>query len=337
MIMQRPGYHRPHRLRRAVLLCTGACCAAVLWAGAWPNGRAYAATLRPFSQIKGPTVHLADLFDDLGGVADRVLGRAPAPGERILVKAPQLAAIARDFDVDWRPQSGSEQAVIERSGDRLPRDLVLAALRAALAEAGAPADLDIMTPDAQEVLVPAGSIVHPEISQLSYDEVRGNFSAILSVALPDMPALHLRLSGTAVALVQTTVAARRLAAGAIVGADDVRTARVQAPKLRGAAPMLPQAAIGLTLRRGIAPGQPVTQADLVRTNIVQRGDRVRMTLVSDGLVVSAEGIAAQAGAHGDRIRVENPASHLLVEAEVTGAGQVKVTPLPATVSFASVQ
>jgi flagella basal body P-ring formation protein FlgA len=62
-----------------------------------------------------------------------------------------------------------------------------------------------------------------------------------------------------------------------------------------------------------------------------------MTLVSDGLVVSAEGIAAQAGAHGDRIRVENPASHLLVEAEVTGAGQVKVTPLPATVSFASVQ
>jgi hypothetical protein len=41
---------------------------------------AQAAMLKAFSQITGGTVRLGDLFDDLGGTPDRVLGPAPAPG-----------------------------------------------------------------------------------------------------------------------------------------------------------------------------------------------------------------------------------------------------------------
>ena len=75
-----------------------------------------AATLRSFIEISGSSVRLSDLFDELGPVPDRVLGAAPAPGDRITVNSPQLAAIAQDFDVAWRPSTGAENVVVQRAG-----------------------------------------------------------------------------------------------------------------------------------------------------------------------------------------------------------------------------
>ena len=82
-------------------------------------------------------VRLSDLFDDAGPRAGQVLGPAPAPGARIVVEAPQLAAIARQFGVDWRPASPADSAVIDRPGRLLPREDVLA--RAARGARRAPA------------------------------------------------------------------------------------------------------------------------------------------------------------------------------------------------------
>ncbi len=325
---------RLFRLPRPTLWvsCGAAFCAAGL---ACPP--AAAALLRPFSQITGPTVHLADLFDQLGSTPDRVLGRAPLPGGRIVVNAPQLAAIARDFDVDWRPASGSEQSVIERRGDTLPRAAILSALHDALVDAGAPADIEILAPDLQEILVPAGTLVQPVISQASYDERNERFTALITVAAPEMESRQIRLSGNAFAMVQTAVATHRLSHGSLLQAADITQKRVRASLLHGAAPLAPQAGVGLTLRRDVAAGQPVTPAELVKTSIVQRGDRVRMTLQSEGLSLSAQGIASQAGALGDRIRVENPVSHRLVDAEIIGPGEVSVAPRAAAISLATAQ
>jgi len=103
---------------------------------------ATAATLRPLTTLDGPNVRLGDLFDDTGQDAGRVLGSAPQPGARIVVEAAQLAAIARQFGVDWRPASLADHAVIERPGRLLPRSVVIDALRTALHGVGAGEDLD---------------------------------------------------------------------------------------------------------------------------------------------------------------------------------------------------
>ena len=295
----------------------------------------HAAILRPFTQITGPTVRLADLFDELGATPDRVLGAAPAPGVRIVVNSPQLAAIARDFAVDWRPASGGEQAVIERRGDALSQDAISIVLRRSLAEAGAPEDCDVASPDLQPIVVPAGAAVHTEVSQLTYEQERGHFSALLTVSAPDMASVQTRISGQVVPMVQTAVATRRLTPGGIVGDGDIQLTRVRLASLRGGAALLPQAAYGLSAKRAIAAGQPLSMADLMRPPMVLRGASVRMTLNSDGIALSAQGIATESGARGDRIRVENPASHLMVEAEVTGEDEVRVSPRAAAITLVS--
>ncbi len=296
---------------------------------------AQAAILRPFTQITGGTVRLADLFDNLGSTPDRILGAAPAPGARITVASPQLAAIARDFNVDWRPQTGGERAIVERRADAMPQSRITEALRQALAANGAPDIFDIASPDIQPVLLPAGAIADPAVSQLSYDPQTARFTALVAIAVPDSESVQIRVSGQVIPMAITAVAATRLSPGHLVTASDMRPGRVRAALLRGASSIRPQDALGMAVRHDVTPGQILTLADLTHPALVQRGALVRMLLDSDGLSLSAQGIAAEAGARGERIHVENPLSHRVVMAEVMGPDTVRVAPNAAAVTLVS--
>jgi flagella basal body P-ring formation protein FlgA len=298
---------------------------------------AASAMLRPFSPISTDTVHLGDLFSDLGNTPDRVLGAAPAPGARVIVPSTQLAAIARDFGVDWRPQSGSEQVVVERRCYPLPTSQVMQALRLALQEAGAPPDIDVATPGFEPVLIPAGSHAEPHVNQLSYDAPSGRFTALISVAIEGAPEAQLRLSGQAIAMQQALVATRRLTHGGLITPADIRPARVRTALLRNSAVPAMQDAVGLSLRHDVQAGQILTNADLTHPALVERGSLVHMSLDSDGLSLSAQGIAKEEGAAGARIHVENPLSHQVVVAEVTGVGEVRVAPRAAVIALVSTQ
>ena len=314
-------------MRTQLLLATMLACASV--------ATAHAAILRPFSRITAGTVRLGDLFDELGATPDRVLGTAPAPGARIVVGSPQLAAIARDFNVDWRPQTGGEHAVVERRADVLPQARVSDAIRAALIAAGAAGDFDVVSPDIQPVLVPVGSNPEPAISQLS-TQPDGHFTALVSIDIPDSDAVQIRVSGQLIQMANASVATRRLSPGTVLEDGDLHPARVRAAMLHGAHSVDAEAAIGMSMRHDVQPGQMLTLLDVSRPMLVQRGAVVRMSLSSDGLSLTAQGIAAESGGSGDRIRVENPLSHLMVVGEVTGPGEVHVAPRGAVVALASV-
>jgi flagella basal body P-ring formation protein FlgA len=298
---------------------------------------AFAADLRPYTITTSPSVRLADLFDNLGRTPDRVLGRGPAPGERIVVAAPQLAAIARDFNVDWRPSTGAEQAVVERRADTLPRAVILAAVRQALQAAGAPDGSDVVMPDTQPIMVPAGSQPIPEILQCNYDSATGRFTALVSVVSPDMPPVQQRVSGAVVVLVAATVPIHRLARGSVIAATDVQSMRVRVNLLHGSTAVRQDQAEGMVLKHDVAAGQPLTSLDVARVDLVLRGSLVHMTLNSGGILLAAEGIARDSGAAGDRVHIENPTSHAIVEAEVIGPDAVRVAPRRATVALVSAQ
>lgn len=291
-----------------------------------------AATLKAMTTLHGPSVLLSDLFDDAGANAGRVLGPGPAPGGRIVVEAPQLAAIAKQFGAVWKPGSTADRAVLEWPGRPLGRDEAVAALRDALIAAGVPADCDIDLPGFSPPLVPFDVEAKPAVSQLDYDRASGRFTAALSVAAPGMGPINLRLAGHVDETIEVPVATARLAAGSVLRAEDVHMARVRTGQLRGEVVHQPAEAIGMQLRRQILAGQPLAVADLGRPTLVQRGATVLMQLDSPGIALTAQGQAMEAGAIGERIRVLNPVSGAVVEAEVLAPDRVRVMPgaLPLT-------
>ncbi|OJW22304.1 MAG: flagella basal body P-ring formation protein FlgA [Rhodospirillales bacterium 69-11] len=285
-----------------------------------------AATLRPATTLHGPLVLLRDLFDDAGPNAGRVLGPGPAPGGRIVVEAPQLAAIARQFGVAWRPVSKGDRAVLEWPGRPLPRQEVVAAVRLALVASGAAEDCLIELPGFNPPLVPLEAAPRADVTQLDYESGTGRFTAVLSVLAPGMEPVNTRVSGRVEDTIELPVTTTRLNAGTVLRPEDVHLARIPATLARGEVVHDVADAVGMQIKRSVAAGQPLTTADLARPVTVVRGATVQMRLQSPGLELTGQGVAMEAGATGERIRVLNPTSRAVLEAEVLGPNLVRIAP-----------
>lgn len=284
---------------------------------------AHAAVLRGGTTLGAASVRLSDLFD--GVARDLVIGSGPEPGGQIVVESAQLGAIARQFNVDWRPTSTADRIVLERPGKPFPREQAIAALRLALRVAGAAADAEIEMPGYLPPVVPNDATPHADVGQLDYAASDGRFTAVLSITDPGMAPVHARLSGHVVEMSDVPVATHRLTPGTIIGPADLQMTRLRTAAVRGEVVQFSAQAIGLALRRAIGPGAPLLLADLGRPQLVQKGEPVQMQLDTPGLSLSARGVAMESGAAGERVRVLNVQSRAVMEAEVLGAGQVRVS------------
>ena len=289
---------------------------------------ATAATLKPFTTLSGPVVTLADLFD---GAGDRALGPAPAPGARITVEARQLEAIARQYGVDWRPMGASDRAVLDRPGRALGRDEVTGPLRAALAAAGAPRDGELELPGFTAPVVGMGA-TQPEVMQLELDSSSGRFTALVSVAGDGGPAAQLRLSGRMLEMADVPVPRRRMVPGDVIETGDLEWVRMRATQAKGEVVRAMREAVGQALRHAVQPGQPIQLADLGRPVVVQKGTPMLLALNTPGIELTTQGVAMEPAGMGERIHVLNPASRVVVEAEVTGPGRARVLPGSAPVN-----
>ncbi len=290
---------------------------------------ATAATLKPFTTLSGPVVTLADLFD---GAGDRALGPAPAPGARITVEARQLEAIARQYGVDWRPMGASDRAVLDRPGRTLGRDEVTGPLRTALTAAGAPRDSELELPGFTAPVVGMGAKAEAEVTQLEYDGGSGRFTALVSVAGDGGSAAQLRLSGRMLEMTELPVPRRRMMPGDVIETGDLEWVRLRAAQAKGEVVHAMREAVGQALRHSVQPGQPIQLADLGRPVVVQKGTPMLLALDTPGIQLTAQGVAMEPAGMGERVHVLNPASRVVVEAEVTGPGRARVLPGSAPVN-----
>lgn len=298
----------------------------ILLLGLSAAASAEAATLRTMTTLHGPSVYLRDLFDDAGRNADQLLGPSPDPGGRIIVESAQLDAIARQFTVAWRSVSRADRAVLEWPGHPLRREDAIEAVRTAITAAGAPEDYEIEIPGFSPPLIPFEAAAVPTVSQLDYDNNTGRFTAMLSVTSEGMNPINVRISGRADEMAEAPVALTRLLPETVLRADDVHMARVRVALIRTEIAKSLDQIIGMELRHPLPAGQPLRLADLTRPALVQRGSTVQIQLTSAGLTVSGQAVAIEAGAEGDRIRVQNLNSRALLMAEVVGPGKVRVMP-----------
>ncbi len=288
------------------------------------SAAAEAATLKPFATLPGSVVRLSDIWD--GVENDKPLGPAPAPGGRITVPAPQLAAIARQFGVDWRPASSGDRAILERPGRTLTRDDIKPPIFEALTGAGASPDAELEIGAFTAPPLPADAKPQFTVQQLDLDRLSGRFSATLDVNADGAPSMAVRVTGRLQEMVDLPVARRRMMPGEVIAAADLDWSRMHSGLVRGEFVRVPAQAIGLALKHAISADQPIPSADLGRPEIIRKGENMTLSLENPGLALTAQGVATEPGGVGDHIRVLNAFSRVTLEAEITGPGQGRIIP-----------
>lgn len=92
---------------------------------------------------------------------------------------------------------------------------------------------------------------------------------------------------------------------------------------RGATPMA--AAIGQQAARRLDAGTVVRSGDLVRPQVVRRGEAVTITLVANGLSITTAGRALSGGGVGDPVHVVSLATNRTLDATIESSGHVRLT------------
>ncbi|WNJ78446.1 flagellar basal body P-ring formation chaperone FlgA [Cedecea neteri] len=133
------------------------------------------------------------------------------------------------------------------------------------------------------------------------------------------------LPTTLLAAEQNVVTAKNaLERGHVLTQADLQLKTLQASAARAGYLTDPKDAIGMTLKRRLRADQPVTRAHLDSPVLIERGQRVLMVALQDGIEARTVGEAMKKGRKGEMIKVKNESSQRVVSAVVADAGVVRM-------------
>jgi flagellar basal body P-ring formation protein FlgA len=254
-------------------------------------------------RMRSPAGFAACLLAAATTLAPGVAGAAATAAHSTFPGAASVAAPAGDILAD---------AAVE--------DLIRLALADRQVDAGSAA-VELTGMSARPSL-PAGARL--AIERLSYQPVGRRFTAVLAAQAPGMPTQRLTVVGRLREEVQVPVLARRIQAGEVIAASDLRWLPVRDRGLPGNTVYDPGDLVGLSPRRSLAPGVPVVAADLKRPVAIAKGALVTLVLSAPNLQLTARGRALEDGAVGQSVRVANAQSRSVVAGVVLANGQVAV-------------
>lgn len=145
----------------------------------------------------------------------------------------------------------------------------------------------------------------------------------LLVALASAVVTTAVMAQSAPTLTETAVLGRFVDKGELLATGDFTLAPLPMGQARDA--LAPSDATGMEAARRLAAGSPVRRSDLVKPQLVRRGEAVSIALRSGGLSIVTEGRALSGGARGDLVRVISLATSRTLDATVDGSGSVRLS------------
>ena len=165
-------------------------------------------------------------------------------------------------------------------------------------------------PEPLSVSMPGGERL--DLRRLRFD-VRCEAGSGWEVAVTVKPDIYL----------QVLMAKETLERGHVLSAADLTRRKFNISNLRSGYITRPDEVVGLTLKRRIRELQPISQSQLDTPVMVERGQRVLMIAIQDGVEARTMGVASKKGRKGEMIKVKNESSEREVSATVVDMGVVR--------------
>ena len=277
--------------------------------------------------VTGDVVHIGDLVENAGPVADVPVFRAPDLGTTGAVTTDRIVDAIRPhqlIDIDTR---GLSQVIVTRASRAISAQEISGRVASALAgQYGFGEAHNILVNfdhDVRTLQVEANVTGELQVLALAYDPRTARFDVTFD--LPSSMELRwqaARYTGTVIETVDAVAVDHPIERGQILKASDLSILR--RPKTEGGALTDLPAVAGLAARHELRPGQALHAADVMKPEIVQRNDNVTIVYEAPGVMLTLRGQAQDAGALGDTIGVLNSESKRVVQAVVSGPGRVTV-------------
>ena len=128
------------------------------------------------------------------------------------------------------------------------------------------------------------------------------------------------------ATVEVLTYARSLAAGDIVQPEDVVWSSVQAHQAPAGGPQDADQVVGLSAKRALRAGAPVTSRDLAWPQVIARNDMVEVAYIAGGVELTITGKAVRNASAGEAVPVLNLQSGRTIDAVAVSPGRAVAGP-----------
>jgi flagella basal body P-ring formation protein FlgA len=279
--------------------------------------------------VTSSVVRIGDLIENAGIVANIPIFRAPDLGTTGTVPVETVVAAVRPHALVGFDTGGAADVVVTRAAREIPVADIEKTLASAIAgrfNIGAAADIKVyFDRDPRTIQVDPSAQGDVQVGRLNYDGRSGRFDTMLEIPTgANGKRGLLRLTGRAVATVETVMVSRTIDRGAVLRAADLVVERRPRSEVgRDAIGNLDQA-VGQAARNTLRPGQALRSADLTKPEIVLRNEMVTIVFEAPGLTLTMRGKALDSGTEGDMISVLNEQSKRTVQGVVVGPGHVVV-------------
>jgi flagella basal body P-ring formation protein FlgA len=278
----------------------------------------------PCVVVDGPRIlgrHLAAAEPAFAAIApDQAFGFTPAPGARRTVEPGELRRWARQGGLELEIQQSL--CFVART-EQLTEEKITAALRTALA---LPEDASIRITSHSNWPVPVGTLEFPAIpaTQLRPDRPDGTRLFRGVIRYGDR-LTHPVWARAAIGVRQPyLVAAEALRADQPISPQQLELREHEGFPLPAGVATSTAEVSGRAPRQTIAAGQPLRLSQLTEPVVVNAGELVEVEVRSGQARIRFSGHARTAGRAGQRILIENPATHRRVSARVVAPGRAVV-------------
>lgn len=283
-------------------------------------------------------VRIGDLVENAGVAANTPIFRAPDLGQTGAVPARAVLDAVRPYGLISVDARGiTEISVTHASRTIAAEDIeqrVVAALTARY-NLGKPESLKItFDRDVRPIELALTSMAEPAVARAGYDTYSRRFD--VTFELPGATRASFRFTGTAVETVEAAVPTRAINRGDVIKASDIAVERRPKSEFTTTQPAKADEVAGLAARNNLRAGQPLRSADLMKPEVVRKGDMVLLQYEVPGIMLTMRGQAQDNGAEGDIVNVLNVNSKRVIQGVVTGPGRVSVAaPKPARLAAAA--
>jgi flagellar basal body P-ring formation protein FlgA len=313
-----------HTIRRTIATLT---MLSALGGAAAAQSAPPAPALRASVTVTSDVVHIGDLVENAGPVADIPIFRSPDLGTTGVVVTDRIVAAIRPHQLIGIDTRGLGEVVVTRSSRAITAQEISGRIAQALAGQYGFGDahniLVNFDRDVRTLQVESDATGELQVLGIAYDPRAGHFDVTFGLQSSiEMHRQSTHYTGTAIATVDALAVDHPIERGQVIKASDVTVLR--RPKTDGGAVTDMKAVVGLAARRQLQANQPLNAADLMKPEIVSRDHTVTIIYQAPGVTLTLRGQAQDSGALGDTISVLNIESKRVIQAVVSGPDRVTV-------------
>lgn len=274
---------------------------------------------------------IAEVHSDDITLADTVVGlkkvriaESPKPGDNLSISAYKILDALREGGVDLKKvgYSFARSMRVRRASRMVREDELIDAIQSIL-------DQEKRDATVNEVFYSGAAAIAPGDAKFSAKEIRsrkrGRSTFEVFAKVKGEAPLRIRVDANIDEWAEVPVARHSIQRGSVVSERDLMRARLNIAAIPPDSSTDEAAIIGYEATQTIQQGDVFRNATLNIPAMIENGEKVTMVYKLKGLSATATGIAMQAGAAGDSIRIRNTSSKKILVGKVVEPGLVKVS------------